>query len=165
MWKFPKPFSSNWLGLEAEVGIEPTNEAFAEPCLTTWLPRRSNESSRFLSPCKIRFGKHRESYRSLHKKSGKEGVLRGRLAFALGQIFDVGWWALQDSNLRPTRCKRDALAAAPSARSIAIEYNKNCAQTRELGTARDTGGDTAAADSLFHIGKGAIRRCISYLTR
>jgi len=27
--------------LEARVGIEPTNEAFAEPCLTTWLPRRS----------------------------------------------------------------------------------------------------------------------------
>jgi hypothetical protein len=27
------------LELEAEVGIEPTNEAFAEPCLTTWLPR------------------------------------------------------------------------------------------------------------------------------
>jgi hypothetical protein len=25
--------------LEAEVGIEPTDEAFAEPCLTTWLPR------------------------------------------------------------------------------------------------------------------------------
>jgi hypothetical protein len=25
--------------LEARVGIEPTNEAFAEPCLTTWLPR------------------------------------------------------------------------------------------------------------------------------
>ena len=28
------------LGLEARVGIEPTNAAFAEPCLTTWLPRR-----------------------------------------------------------------------------------------------------------------------------
>jgi hypothetical protein len=27
------------LGLEARVGIEPTNAAFAEPCLTTWLPR------------------------------------------------------------------------------------------------------------------------------
>src|SRR5882724_5561120 len=25
--------------LEARVGIEPTNAAFAEPCLTTWLPR------------------------------------------------------------------------------------------------------------------------------
>ena len=25
---------------EARVGIEPTNTAFAEPCLTTWLPRR-----------------------------------------------------------------------------------------------------------------------------
>lgn len=26
-------------GNEARVGIEPTNTAFAEPCLTTWLPR------------------------------------------------------------------------------------------------------------------------------
>jgi hypothetical protein len=26
--------------LEAEVGIEPTHTAFAEPCLTTWLLRR-----------------------------------------------------------------------------------------------------------------------------
>ena len=29
------------LRLEARVGIEPTHKAFAEPCLTTWLPRRS----------------------------------------------------------------------------------------------------------------------------
>jgi hypothetical protein len=28
------------LELEARVGIEPTHKAFAEPCLTTWLPRR-----------------------------------------------------------------------------------------------------------------------------
>ncbi len=32
------------LKLEAEVGIEPTNEAFAEPCLTTWLPRPPTSS-------------------------------------------------------------------------------------------------------------------------
>ena len=25
--------------MEAEVGIEPTHKAFAEPCLTTWLLR------------------------------------------------------------------------------------------------------------------------------
>ena len=25
--------------MEARVGIEPTHKAFAEPCLTTWLPR------------------------------------------------------------------------------------------------------------------------------
>ena len=29
------------LKLEARVGIEPTHKAFAEPCLTTWLPRHS----------------------------------------------------------------------------------------------------------------------------
>jgi hypothetical protein len=28
------------LRMEAEVGIEPTHTAFAEPCLTTWLLRR-----------------------------------------------------------------------------------------------------------------------------
>ena len=26
---------------EAGAGIEPTHSAFAEPCLTTWLPRRN----------------------------------------------------------------------------------------------------------------------------
>jgi hypothetical protein len=31
--------------LEAEVGIEPTDEAFAEPCLTTWLPRHKEEQT------------------------------------------------------------------------------------------------------------------------
>src|SRR5439155_945200 len=40
-WKFSKLRSFNCLGLEARVGIEPTNAAFAEPCLTTWLPRLS----------------------------------------------------------------------------------------------------------------------------
>ena len=29
---------------EAETGIEPVNGAFAEPCLTTWLLRRSQAS-------------------------------------------------------------------------------------------------------------------------
>gem|GEM_PF-2968335 len=33
------PLKSQCFKLEARVGIEPTNAAFAEPCLTTWLPR------------------------------------------------------------------------------------------------------------------------------
>jgi hypothetical protein len=37
----PKPLLHSQFGLEARVGIEPTDEAFAEPCLTTWLPRHS----------------------------------------------------------------------------------------------------------------------------
>ena len=32
--------------MEARVGIEPTNAAFAEPCLTTWLPRLRGLSRR-----------------------------------------------------------------------------------------------------------------------
>ncbi len=30
--------------MEAEVGIEPTHKAFAEPCLTTWLLRHRNKT-------------------------------------------------------------------------------------------------------------------------
>ena len=44
----PKPLLRKQLELEAEVGIEPTNEAFAEPCLTTWLPRHPSEQLRLL---------------------------------------------------------------------------------------------------------------------
>ena len=36
-----KPLLHSQFGLEARVGIEPTDEAFAEPCLTTWLPRHT----------------------------------------------------------------------------------------------------------------------------
>lgn len=39
-------FSRMNLEMEARVGIEPTNAAFAEPCLTTWLPRRAHEVQR-----------------------------------------------------------------------------------------------------------------------
>ena len=35
----PNPLPLTQQNLEARVGIEPTDEAFAEPCLTTWLPR------------------------------------------------------------------------------------------------------------------------------
>ena len=39
--EFDAPWTSGRLReLEARVGIEPTHKAFAEPCLTTWLPRR-----------------------------------------------------------------------------------------------------------------------------
>ena len=36
--------------LEARVGIEPTNTAFAEPCLTTWLPRQPDAARFFIKP-------------------------------------------------------------------------------------------------------------------
>ena len=39
--RISNPLAFKPLRLEARVGIEPTNEAFAEPCLTTWLPRLS----------------------------------------------------------------------------------------------------------------------------
>lgn len=43
--KSPNFCSTSHFKLEAEVGIEPTNEAFAEPCLTTWLPRHPKDRS------------------------------------------------------------------------------------------------------------------------
>ena len=43
-------------GMEAEVGIEPTNAAFAEPCLTTWLPRHRDDKVNFVShPNQVKF--------------------------------------------------------------------------------------------------------------
>ena len=40
----PKPLLHTQLGLEARVGIEPTHKAFAEPRLTTWLPRHAPDT-------------------------------------------------------------------------------------------------------------------------
>ena len=40
-----KPLPLKQFGMEARVGIEPTDEAFAEPCLTTWLPRHTESRS------------------------------------------------------------------------------------------------------------------------
>ena len=52
--KLYKPLLHTQFGLEARVGIEPTNAAFAEPCLTTWLPRHRNHQdfNQGLSLCK-----------------------------------------------------------------------------------------------------------------
>ena len=41
--------------LEARVGIEPTNAAFAEPCLTTWRPRLPPKSYIALPPAQVPF--------------------------------------------------------------------------------------------------------------
>src|SRR6266508_4323932 len=41
----PNSLLHSQFGLEAEVGIEPTHTAFAEPCLTTWLLRRKDRRS------------------------------------------------------------------------------------------------------------------------
>ena len=43
------------LELEAEIGIEPTDEAFAEPCLTTWLPRHHRNNIVVLFGRRIKF--------------------------------------------------------------------------------------------------------------
>jgi hypothetical protein len=48
--KSPKSLKKRTGLMEARVGIEPTNGAFAEPCLTTWLPRRPGERKCSSSP-------------------------------------------------------------------------------------------------------------------
>ena len=50
-----KPLPLKRFRMEARVGIEPTDEAFAEPCLTTWLPRRERNDTIifFLRPRKF----------------------------------------------------------------------------------------------------------------
>jgi hypothetical protein len=52
---FVFPNKTKLKSLEAEVGIEPTNEAFAEPCLTTWLLRRSSQNKQVWCPGKNGF--------------------------------------------------------------------------------------------------------------
>ena len=47
---FSKPLIPNNQGMEAGDGIEPTHKAFAEPCLTTWLPRRQQQQHNKLIP-------------------------------------------------------------------------------------------------------------------
>lgn len=44
------PLQNCNLELEARVGIEPTHRAFAEPCLTTWLPRRQTAPKDMAAP-------------------------------------------------------------------------------------------------------------------
>ena len=41
--------------MEAGVGIEPTNAAFAEPCLTTWLPRHPLSAYPLLARVQVPF--------------------------------------------------------------------------------------------------------------
>ena len=61
-----RKFSCNLLAgnnLEARVGIEPTHKAFAEPCLTTWLPRRLEQVGFKIKDTKVSCKSYRQSYR------------------------------------------------------------------------------------------------------
>ena len=54
-------------------------------------------------------------YRLAYQMGGK-GLQRAFESFEkIPKSWDKKWWAMQDSNLRPTACKAAALAAAPIA--------------------------------------------------
>ena len=58
--------------MEARVGIEPTDGAFAELCLTTWLPRLA------VGPFRTPKGQQLQWIRSLGQvRRGRHGHLRG----------------------------------------------------------------------------------------
>ncbi len=57
-----------------------------------------------------------------------------------GDSLRQGWWALRDSNPRPTRCKRDALTTAPSAPSTV--GRPDCTMEQRGGGAREKGTKT-----------------------
>ena len=77
-------------------------------------------------------------------------------AFVLRCAPNEGWWALRDSNPRPTRCKRDALAPAPSARPKPPYQSCVCWQcwTRHFTFRRSTFHPAA---NVFFV--RAIQRC------
>jgi hypothetical protein len=74
--------------MEAEVGIEPTHKAFAEPCLTTWLLRRPQE----------RQFKSADGTGKFNLPADCGGKWAGQEAEASGT-----WCAREDSNLHPLR--------------------------------------------------------------
>jgi hypothetical protein len=49
-------FVLNEVEMEARVGIEPTHTAFAEPRLTTWLPRLPSQAYQVISKTQVMFG-------------------------------------------------------------------------------------------------------------
>src|SRR5438874_10805732 len=79
--------------MEARVGIEPTNAAFAEPCLTTWLHRRcSTHNSQLVAAGKRNFAKLPSQQRQAHWP----GLLncfssRGAFAVAAGHRSQKVW--------------------------------------------------------------------------
>src|ERR1039457_1313149 len=121
-WNNPKIVSqtvSHWLSespnsllhtqleLEARVGIEPTDEAFAEPCLTSWLPRRERtcKINSFCHPCKfnrisvvILFESNRADWQMLRTNVNRrfEAYTRGTIIITL-----VNRFARRKDNLFP----------------------------------------------------------------
>lgn len=68
--------------MEAEVGIEPTDEAFAEPCLTTWLLRLRVEKPSVDSARRARTLFHSGSFCGISGEKFRQNFVSG-LGFVL----------------------------------------------------------------------------------
>jgi hypothetical protein len=100
--------------MEAWAGIEPANRAFAEPCLTTWLPR----------PEKNQAADNSEDYR---RRKGLFNQIENQVT-GISSVRLAGWCCIGDAGLEPCREPRRADVHDSAPRSGA--FSTDCGRLR-----------------------------------